>query len=803
MPRFSCQGLIRLSLCFVFVQSMTLVASDWPGFRGPKVDGIAAAEGLFGQKEGFGLKVNWSVDIGSGYSGVAIADGRLVTIYKEGGQDVAAAFDVRSGQKLWHYAIAPYYVGHDGSHDGSIATPLIHNGRVFVLGARGQFVSLDLKDGKVLWQTHLAEDHKAPPPFYGFGSSPLVVDGVLVSLLGGENQAIAGFNPETGEKLWVLGDDAVSYQAPAPWRIGGKNAVLAATNNKLTAIDAKAGTLIWSHPHEGGGARGAGSLTPVSVGDNRVFLAYKDDGSIVYQLPPTEEGLTKVWDGRTIRNSYNVPVYHQGHLYAFSSRILMCVDATTGEMKWRSRQPGDGFITLVDGHLAILTKNGSFHIVAASSEGYSEKASIEVFDHLAWTNPSFADGRFYLRSLEFISSVSVTEKSERVVAADKPPRGSSFGALLARLEGAGNKQALVDEFMKSHAKLPVVDADGFVHFLYQGEAKDMAIAGDLFGARQERSMARVSDTNLFYHSQKIEKDARVSYLFIKDYGEMMPDPKNDARGQVYILGSDMEFSFGGEPLNMSVLTMPDWKSYVPMQPQSTLKRGTLENHKLTSTQLEKEHEIQVYLPNGYEKTGDLRYPLVLIHHGQHAMERGDLVATLDNLIGTRIEPVIAVFILEQVFQPNPAYTNMVGQELMPFLEKHYLLQAGASTRANVGIGMGTPFAISTTLAHPELFGKTSMNTVFLFDSGFPGVEAAAKALTDPGNQHVYIDWGVYDLRNPQEEWSLAAFSQRMAKVLKENGLKVETRTVPEGFGWASWRNRAGTALSALFPMGNL
>jgi hypothetical protein len=64
---------------------------------------------------------------------------RIVTIQgheidSDGTSDVIAAFDEQSGAELWRFAVEPTYRGHDGSHDGPMTTPLIHDGRVFGLG---------------------------------------------------------------------------------------------------------------------------------------------------------------------------------------------------------------------------------------------------------------------------------------------------------------------------------------------------------------------------------------------------------------------------------------------------------------------------------------------------------------------------------------------------------------------------------------------------------------------------------------------------------------------------------------------
>ena len=58
--------------------------------------------------------------------------------------------------------------------------PLIAGGNVYGLGARGDLFAVDFKTGKEIWKTHLVEDHDAKKPHYGFATSPVMVDGVLI-----------------------------------------------------------------------------------------------------------------------------------------------------------------------------------------------------------------------------------------------------------------------------------------------------------------------------------------------------------------------------------------------------------------------------------------------------------------------------------------------------------------------------------------------------------------------------------------------------------------------------------------------
>ena len=181
------------------------------------------------------LAVRWRANLGSGYSGVAVAGGRAVTMFADGPRDVLAAFDTETGKETWRVTIAERFVGLDGSFDGPISTPAIAGGSVFALGPLGHLVAVDLAAGRVLWRTDLRELVQAARPHYGFASSPLVAGGVLVVQVGtGSGQAIAGFDLASGARQWTAGEDTVQYQSPVLLRLGSREIVVAAGATRLT-----------------------------------------------------------------------------------------------------------------------------------------------------------------------------------------------------------------------------------------------------------------------------------------------------------------------------------------------------------------------------------------------------------------------------------------------------------------------------------------------------------------------------------------------------------------------------------------
>jgi len=87
---------------------------DWPGLRGPNFDGSVRDATLFASGE-TGLTVGWTQAIGSGYSSIAVGNGRAVTMHVGGENDLVSAFNVESGEEIWRYEIGKAYAGHDGS----------------------------------------------------------------------------------------------------------------------------------------------------------------------------------------------------------------------------------------------------------------------------------------------------------------------------------------------------------------------------------------------------------------------------------------------------------------------------------------------------------------------------------------------------------------------------------------------------------------------------------------------------------------------------------------------------------------
>lgn len=763
--------------------------ADWPGFRGPAGDGTAPAEGVF-DADSPGLGVAWTADLGSGYSGVSVAAGKAVTMFATGGSDWVVAFDAETGQELWRSKLGPTYPGHDGSHDGPISTPRIHDGRVHALGPHGHLVALDLETGETLWQTHLPEEHQASAPYYGFATCPLIQDGVLIlEVAREEGTALAGFDPATGERLWTAGEDGVAYQSPMPFTLGDRRLVLATGNEKLFGLDPKTGEILWDLPHGGDrSAMGAQTLNPVPAGDGKLLLMHQGDQSKMVRLAPREDGgvaLEDVWEDRSLRSSYNVPVYHDGHVYGYSGGFLTAVEAETGRSVWKSRQPGDGFVSLVDGHLVIVTKRGDLAVARATPEGYQEVARLPLFEEFAWTPPSFAGAKIYARSHGAVAAVEIRQgRATRMATRDTVPPPAPLARLLEQLETAPDKSKLVDRFVQEHGS-PVVEDDR-VAFVYHGEAQDLAYVGDLTGARHEEPMTRAPGTDLFYYVARMEPNAGVSYHYVRDFEETVTDPLNPRT--VAASAEDQ----------VSWWTMPDWqRPEVPAQLPEDAPQGRMETFELESEIFESKRKIQVWLPPGYDDHPKRRYPVAYVHGAEEALELGDTRTYLDHTMGKGHASSGLVVFIHQVppgrgsewFGPRKeGYARSLAEELVPEIDERFRTIPRAEARTSVGMGYAGYAAVGAALRQPETFGRIAGHSVFMLTTQREELTELARSL-DADQPEVFLVWGRYDYRTAAEGWDIRDANQQLAKDMKAAGFTVHTRQTPDGWGWPSWRTR--------------
>jgi len=247
------------------------------------------------------------------------------------------------------------------------------------------------------------------------------------------------------------------------------------------------------------------------------------------------------------------------------------------------------------------------------------------------------------------------------------------------------------------------------------------------------------------------------------------------------------------------MAMPEWQPPAHLaEPAAGAARGRLVERTFESELFEGPQSIHVYLPAGYEES-DRRYPVAFFHGGFAAIPLGRVPDSLDNLVGSEISPVIGIFInVAPDMQNPPHYPQMIAEELVPFVDANYRTIAAPEGRASVGQGWFSYPALFAAFAHPGVVGKVGVQSVFMLDF----MRIPLEGLISSASQQpldLYVDWGAYDLQNPQEAWDIRETSRDFAEFLRNRGYQVAGGEAPDGTGWDSWRNRTDALLKALFP----
>lgn len=781
--------LLLSALCILLLATTAYggTTSSWPHLRGPNYDGRADHPEAF-DTEGFGLEVAWKVPVGPAYSGIAVSDGLVITFFSDGTDDVAAAFDSATGEERWRYRIDSTYRGHDGSTDGPLSSPVVVEGMVHGLGAHGQLFTLDLATGKEVWVIDLQETFGSQEPDFGFTTTPLVAGDHLIVQAGGKAEAsLVGLDRKTGERRWGLGDQRVQYQSPAVLELAGRRQVVAAAGNSIDGIDPATGALLWRH--EVADDDRAGSASPMAIGDDR-FLVLAGGGALAYTLVADGDGyrLEEAFRSQGLGRNYALPVFHDGYLYGFRGNILTCVRATDGEIVWRSRPPGGRGLILVEGHLVVLGAGGEVVVAEATPEGFDPKAEVKALDGTGYTWPSFASGQIFVRNLESMAAVRVSEPR---AAAEERQSDHALTALLRQVRGAENRQAKLEELLGEIESFPWIDGNR-VHLLYRGEAQDVAVVSAMAGAASSVGMEHLEGTDLFYETFEVAPGTRWEYHFLVDLETEMADPLNP-----HLVPP------GRGDHQLSELRMPGYRETSYAAEPKGGPRGTVQDLSFTD-KAGIERKLRAYLPPGYEAEGDRSYPLLLVQ-GTDWLDKGLMHHSLENLLGEKVDPVVMVFLadrdrwwLEAGGSETEAYAEMLAEELVPFLESELRLRRSAEERAVMGTeGYGLS-ALYTVLAHPEVFSRASVGSVHL---GAGSGDALMELIAGPRREgvEIYLDWNRFDVRRTDTGHDLAGDSRKLHEMLQKRGYSVAGGEVVDSHGWGADRAHSGRVLMALFP----
>lgn len=371
----------------------------WTDFRGPMRDGRYDEVAIKTSWPATGLPQMWKQPVGGGYASFVIAEGRAYTIEQRRNQEVVAAYDVETGRELWTNTWNAEFRESLGG-DGPRSTPVWHDGRIYALGATGEFRCLDAKTGKLIWNRNILTDNGAQNIEWGMAASPLIVDNKVIVLPGGSSgKSIVAYDRLSGAPLWRSLNDQASYTSPMLVTLSGRRQVLVVTASRIVGVAPEDGSLLWETPWQNSASINVAQ--PIVVNQNRFFIsASYGKGAALVEVNGSGKSFTarKVWENNSMKNKFNSSVLHNGYVYGMDETILTCVEVATGERKWKGGRYGYGQVLLASGHLIITTEQGEIVLVRATPEAHTEVARFTALEGRTWNNPAIANGRLLVRN---------------------------------------------------------------------------------------------------------------------------------------------------------------------------------------------------------------------------------------------------------------------------------------------------------------------------------------------------------------------------------------------------------------------
>ena len=441
--------------CFASVHGSRALAQDWPQWRGPERDARATGFQVPSAwpKE---LSQKWKVEVGDGVATPALVGDRLFVFSRQGGDEVLRCLEADSGKEVWidKYP-AESISGPAAGFPGPRSSPAVADGKIVTLGVQGVLSCLDAATGKVVWRNR---EYEGAIPRFATASSPLLVDDLCFAQLGDDRGgAVVALNLADGKEKWKWAGDGPAYASPVVVKLDQTTAVIAVSSQKLVALRADDGKLLWENEYAQGRYN---ATTPVFDGSVMV-VAGPNRGISAEKLSAKDAAVESepLWSNTDNSVQFNSPVIKDGWAYGLSNmNSLFCVNLADGKTAWsapldaaagqgdagraggRGERPGrgdraggagqdgggrgrggpggrrgrgggggGGYGSIVDlgSVLLALTPASKLVVFLPSSEGFTELASYKVADGQTYAYPIATGTSLFIKDTDSVTRWSL------------------------------------------------------------------------------------------------------------------------------------------------------------------------------------------------------------------------------------------------------------------------------------------------------------------------------------------------------------------------------------------------------------
>lgn len=367
----------KILLIGLVLYSLSSLAQNAAQWRGENRDGIYNETGLLKEWPANGPKLLWHFDnLGSGHGSAAIAYDKVYTSGTAEENGFVIAFDTK-GKQIWRTEYGKEWLD---SWDGVRTTPLINDGKVYILSGYGLVSCLDAENGSILWQVDYMEKYDGRNIKWGVTENLLVYDDYLICTPGGIDANVIALNKHTGDLIWKCSGEKEksAYGSPALITHNGRRIVVAQTESSILGIDAERGDLLWSNPQTN--KYFVHPNTPLYHGGQIYVTSGYGKGGVMLKLSENGDKVTELWRNETLDNQMGGVVLIDGKIYGSgqASRKWICLDWATGKEIYSSKEFKKGNIISAEGLLYWYSEGGQVVLVESLIDRFNVISSFEV-----------------------------------------------------------------------------------------------------------------------------------------------------------------------------------------------------------------------------------------------------------------------------------------------------------------------------------------------------------------------------------------------------------------------------------------
>jgi outer membrane protein assembly factor BamB len=372
-------------------QLSEMTGPSWPTWLGP--DGNSIVDVSVSPKAVSAGKVLWTTSVGEGYSATCVAGNYVFTAGRAGGNDTVVCLEAKGGKKVWSTGVASA----SGEMPGTRFMPVFSDGRLYCLTRDGKAFCLDARNGAIIWKTDVCAEVKANSPRWGFSSSAVLLDDLVLYNVGEWGCAVKKVD---GKLVWESPPTPSGYSSFVPFKYKDRTYAAIFGSKALYVVDPKTGAKAASTPWIT--AYDVNSADPLVVDNLIMVTSNYGAGAALFEFDG--RSLKEVWRNRVIKSHFSSCVYLNGYVYGNDGDAnammgdFVCFEFKTGKEMWRKESDVGSLIAVKNG-LLTLNEGCQLSLVAADPKKYTELASINrVSRGLYWPAPVLAGGRLYLRS---------------------------------------------------------------------------------------------------------------------------------------------------------------------------------------------------------------------------------------------------------------------------------------------------------------------------------------------------------------------------------------------------------------------